>query len=479
MTFPKSIIKLGVLAVLVATVGLGCKGLSGEEQTAVKPVTINYWTVFDDTDGLRQLIQKYNAQHPQVKINIRSLRFEEFESELLNALAEDRGPDIVSLNAEWLKEYQTKLTSMPAQVSVPRVVYKAAKQDFTGNAVAPEIDQIIFETTALYSPRQVRDLFVSTVGEDVIFSDEKGVERVWGVPLSLDTLQLYYNRELLDKAGIPEPPTTWDEFNAGLKKLRKIDQSTGDITQAAAGLGRHDNVDRAADIVMLLMRQNGALVQDESGAPQFDKIPADGVQRDLPPGPEALAFYTDFANSAKNDVYTWNEKLPSSLDMFSRGNLAYFFGYSYHRQDLLARAPKLDYAITTFPQLNATPEYMANYWVNAVTKKSKNPDVAWHVVQFMSQAKNVEAYLKTAQRPTALRSLVKKQFEDEGLVSLRPFVEGALTAKGWYDGLDAKAAERIILSMIRRIHENDFTDNRANVYTVAVRDAVQQLNSTR
>jgi multiple sugar transport system substrate-binding protein len=360
---------------------------------------------------------------------------------------------------------------------VPAVVYKKGGGGSIIGEQEPQVEKVLFEPTQLYTIKKLQNTFVSVVAEDVVLTDEDGMARIYGLPLSLDTLQLFYNRELLDKAGIAEPPKTWNEFVDGVKKLRQIDGTTGEIKQAAAGLGRADNVDRAADILMLLMKQNGAILKSEEGDPRFDLMPPQ-LSRTMPPGPEGLAFYTDFSNPSKSDVYTWNKNMPTSLDMFSRGNLAYFFGYSYHIGELLARAPKLNYAIASVPQLNEEPINMANYWVEAVSKKSKNIDAAWDFLYFATQEKNVSEYLKTSLRPTALRSLVKKQLEDEEQEQIAPFVSGVLTAIDWYNGSDYKAAERSILSMIRRVNEQD-VERGANVYLSVVRDAVHQVRSTR
>jgi ABC-type glycerol-3-phosphate transport system substrate-binding protein len=362
-------------------------------------------------------------------------------------------------------------------VTVPTVTYKSSGGGITQGQ--PEIDTVTMEATPLYTPRRYKDTFVAVVGEDAIVKDTKGVEKIYGYPLSMDTLQLFYNRDLLDKAGIAEPPTTWEEFNKSIEKLRKIDPGTNKIVQAAAALGRADNIDRATDIVMLLMAQNGAKLKDESGRPSFDLIPVDLKNRTKAPGPEALAFYTDFANPGKSDVYTWSKDLPSSVDMFSRGTLAYFFGYSYHRDQLLERAPKLNYGVAPVPQLNSTPVHMANYWIEAVTKKSKHQDEAWHFLNFITQEQQAATYLKKTTRPTALRSLVKKQLDDNSLEVIKPFIQGVLVAKNWYQGNDEKTAEQIISSMIKRVNDNAFEPGVGDIYVAAVRDAVHQLDTTR
>jgi len=74
--------------------GLGCKGLSQQQVAATQPVTLEFWTVFDDVDALQAQIDKYKADRPYLTINLKQLRTDEIYSRLLEALAEDKGPDL-------------------------------------------------------------------------------------------------------------------------------------------------------------------------------------------------------------------------------------------------------------------------------------------------------------------------------------------------------------------------------------------------
>ena len=66
------------LAAVLPLVGLGCKGPSTEEVAATRPRTIEYWTMFDDLDALKPIIDTYKAERPYLTINVRQYRPEEF-----------------------------------------------------------------------------------------------------------------------------------------------------------------------------------------------------------------------------------------------------------------------------------------------------------------------------------------------------------------------------------------------------------------
>src|SRR3989344_7716574 len=126
--------------------GLGCKGLSEEQQQAIRPVTLNYWTVFGNVEELKRLAGEYKAIRPYVTINIRQLRYEEFDTVFVNALADDVGPDIMSVHTRWLRKYENRLAAMPATVKVASITTKGDIQPTTVVTIEtnrmPTLDQV-------------------------------------------------------------------------------------------------------------------------------------------------------------------------------------------------------------------------------------------------------------------------------------------------------------------------------------------------
>jgi len=436
----KKITILSLLIVFVLTSGFGCKIADNKTKEAMKPITLTYWRVFDGTDAFGDIIAQYNSRHPFIKIEYRKLRYNEYEEELLNALAEDRGPDIFSIHNTWIRKYQSKLIPMPAEITMVYPVEKGTMK----KEIVPEL-----RTTRSLTLKEIRDNFVDVVGHDVIIEGE-----VYGLPLSVDTLSMYYNKDLFNNAGISQAPQYWNkDFLQNVKQLTKQDPRKG-IVQSAIALGGGTNVERFSDILSVLMMQNGATMMSDSSQVMFNMIPTFAQDTDYNPGLDALRFYTDFANPVK-ESYSWNSELPNSLDMFISGNLAIFFGYSYHLPIIKAQAPKLNFSVSKMPQIEGNPPTninFANYWVEAVSKKSEHPNEAWSFIQFMTQADQVESYLAKAQKPTALRSLIQQQRTDDDEISV--FIDQVLTAKSWYLGKNSQAAEAAIKEMIDRVNEN-------------------------
>jgi multiple sugar transport system substrate-binding protein len=437
----RPLIALALAAVALA--GAGCTN-TGSDPKELTPVTLDVWRVFDGSDSFSAIMTAYRAANPQVSINYRKLSYDEYRREIIAALAEGRGPDIMSIHNTWMKEWQPLLAPAPATVRVPVAVERGTLRT-----------EIVYETQDKPGPTlaALRDSYVDAVFQDVVLTAPQSdprlppAARIYGLPMALDTMALFYNRDLLSNAGIAQPARDWQSFQEHVKKLTRLDE-TGAIIQSGAALGTADNVERPSDILSLLMLQNGAAMTDQNGQAVFDKIPSELAGRTLPPSVEALVFYTDFANPEK-EVYSWNDKMPPALDAFAAGQTAYFFGYSYHIAQIRNLSKdRLNFGIAPFPQITGNePVSYANYWIEAVSKDSPDQDQAWDFLMFATDPERVQPYLDMTRKPTAHRALLSKQLED---LDLSSFAAQAPSAENWYHGTDAQATEEAFREMIRK-----------------------------
>ncbi len=459
---PKKLLSLFLLLVFVVTMGAGCSSKKATQKN-LERVTLNYWRVWDGEDNFKPLIEAYNKSQPNVLINYRKLSYEEYEAALLDAWAEDRGPDIFSIQNTWVRKYETKIAPMPESITMVRPALKGTfKKEVVGEV----------QTKKSISISEIKQNFVDTVAPDVIISIG-GKEKVYGLPLFIDTLAMYYNKDLLNNAGIPELSVYWNQdFQQQVKKLTKQDVR-GELIQSGVALGGSKNIERSSDILSALMMQNGAVMM-EGNSVTFNRIPnAFRGREGYNPGIDAIRFYSDFANPAK-EVYSWNSTLDNSLQHFINGKLAIFFGYAYHLPMIQSQAPKLNFGISKFPQIegNPTEANTANYWVETVSAKTKHPNEAWDFVQFMTtKPEQAKKYLESVKKPAALRTLLKDQLADD---TLKVFASQILTAKNWYRGKDVISAEGALNEMIDSVVAN--SEEIEKIVTLAV-SRVQQTIS--
>src|SRR3989339_1034432 len=407
--------------------GFGCKGLTQEQQAAIRPVTLEFWTVYDDVDQLQKFATEYKAMRPYVTVNIRQIRYDEFDRLFTNALADEVQPDIVSMHVHWLRKNINRLLPAPPAVKMARIFQKNQWTDER---------EVLIDTIPLPTVRDIKSNYVNTIYEDVVVDNQ-----IYGLPLSVDALGIFYNRDILDRAGVPEAPTSWEVFVDAVQKTTKFNAS-GDIVQSGVSLGTAYNIDASFDLISLFMMESGTNMSS-GGVVHF----ADGLQESDRSHPtfKALDFYTDFARPVK-EVYSWNEQKGNALDEFVRGKVAFYFGYAYNYPTIKARAPQMNIETIPMFQLNPdSPSNVANYWVQSVVKKSRNPNEAWDFVRYIASQEKVKEYTTATFRPSPFRSQIAEQQQDE---NMEPFATQALFAQNWYRGNDVDIASSAFKGMV-------------------------------
>lgn len=421
--------KLKLFTILLLFTGLLSAGFScrwnpfASNDPAFQSVTLQYWGVWDTPQQLASLIESYEASHPTIKIEYRNFRYEEYERKLLEAWADDRGPDIFAIPTTWLKEYEHRLEPMPKSTKIP-------VQQLQGT-IKEELITSLVEFKGL-SPYDIQNKYVPVVYDDVIIDGQ-----IYGLPYYLDTLVTFYNSDLLTKEGIPEPITDFHDLVAQTPKLTKASEANY-IYQSAVALGGTTNIPRFFDIFSSIMLQNGVTL----GGSSFQPLNGESAERFN----QALSFYTDFARPGKAS-YSWNSDLDNAFELFVNGKLAYFFGYSYHADELRKRGTQFSWDIINFPQTRGAQgsKYYANYWINVVSKKSNNQDAAWNFIQSTASQDMIKDFLIQNKKPTALRALYNEQLADN---DLRIFASQVLTADNWYNGYNIDAAEKYTAELL-------------------------------
>lgn len=400
-------------------------------------VSLDYWTTWNQSSYIKPIIDAYQILHPNVSIKIRNWQPDEYEDKLIYYFAKDEGPDIFSIHNTWTRKYQDFIEPMPANVEIPYL-------EESGPSWAKE-RKIVKQKTPLMSSYQLKQKFIDQVAADAVIQ-----EKIYGLPYYIDTLVMFYNIDLLNSANIAEPAHNWQEFKEHVTKITKFSPQSNDIIVSGAALGTSKNIDNFFDIISLLMMQVGTSIM-ENNAITINQKPAGWTKSTLP-AEDALEFYTSFADPTK-EVFSWNDKKINSYKDFINGSLAYFFGYSYHLDKLKSEAKKLHYSYTQFPMLtNNPPVTYANYWLETVSKKSKNIDYAWDFLNFAAKETNAKQFLETSQKPTALRSLIEEQKNNP---ELEPFVSQLLTAKSWYQGARPEEAKKALAEMIEMARQGE------------------------
>lgn len=419
-------------------------------------VNLEIWGIMDESSVYNEVISKYQDINPYVaSIKYRKFSQDTYKQELLDALAAGQGPDIFLINNSWLPSFENKLEPAP---------------------------------TGLIGERDMIANF-----PDVVSADFVNGGKTYAVPLSVDSMQLYYNRDIFNSAGITVPPKTWQDFGNDVQALTKVD-GVGNIVRSGAAMGTSQNISRPTDILSLLMLQNGAELPTKKGMlASIDQGVVDKDGNVVQAGEQALGYYVQFAKvstplNASNPFYCWNNRQNNSVDAFASGNVAMVLGYSWQSNNIKSKNPKLNFGVAPVPQINPDkPLSIANYWGYAVAKNKPSATTqqqgsvvvpvteavrtheAWQFLKFLTlknsgkvtlynaMTKNSKdfsvdydpalEYLKKTQQPAARRDIIDLQKKD---AVLGVFATGNLIAKSWYQA-DPDGVEKIFIEGIDSI----------------------------
>ncbi len=320
-----------------------------------------------------------------------------FDRELVEALASGRGPDMILLPHDLIIRHKDKVFPIPYDN---------------------------------FSVRMFVDTFVEA-GELYLSSDG-----ILALPLTIDPIIMYYNRDMFSRASLSKPPTSWDEFFTLSPKLTKTDNALN-ILESAVALGEFQNIEHAKEILALLIMQAGNnIVSTRNGV--LESALAERGDGTVPPAESAIRFFTEFSNSAKS-VYSWNRNLPNSKDLFLAGDLAVYFGFASELQDIRAKSPHLNFDTAIVPQAKDAQTYLtyAHMTGLAVLKQSQNWQTAFYVTSLLSQKEFIHDLSLVSFLPPVRRDVLANIPPG---ASEHTLYSSALIARAWLDPSPSETA---------------------------------------
>jgi ABC-type glycerol-3-phosphate transport system substrate-binding protein len=398
LTKPQLIVIVTVIVIVLVFVliflGIVPGLKTGKDDITRIQATLNFWAIGQDKEAYDGAIAGFNKIYPNVTINIRAFASAselEYERTVLNALAAGTGPDIFMIqNGALLKEL---------------------------GKITPALED-------RYSLLSLRRQFPQVVEEDFVYQGQ-----IYALPLSIDTLVLIYNRSIFNQAGVVLPPSTWEDFDALVPRLVKEGEGRRIVLAAAAIGGSQKSIDRASDILGLLMLQKGSAVTKADRA-----------------GIDALSFYTKFANAASQS-YTWNDTMPKALAAFSQEKTAMIFEYAAAIPTLKSRNPFFNFVVAPAPQFAQAQKAVAypRYFGYVVAKQSRYSWLAWDfVINLTTNLESAKAYMEQTGLPPALNTLINQKVNDP---EMSVFARQSLLAKTWAK-TDSTAANTILSEVI-------------------------------
>ncbi len=380
---------IAVFSVLI--IGGFIPGIGGSSDS-IKPMPVVVWGTFPSSQISLLFGEMNDEENAPYRLSYVEKRPETFSRDLLNALASGDGPDAWFISQDNLYENRDRLFVIPFESFSERVF----------------VDTFADEAT----------LFVKRADSN---SNEKG--GLYALPIVIDPIVLYSNKDILASAEIPNVPVTWNEFVSASEKIT-VKDTRGNIILSGAALGEARNVVNAKEILSTLILQTGnKIVNPEDFEVTMDDANLNGPSS----GAKAVEFYTSFSNPSKN-IYSWNRSLPDSLSMFAQGKLAFYFGYASEYQKIKSKNPHLNFDVSIVPQTLGGPvkTTQGKIYALAVSKLSPNQNSALLAVVDIAK-KDLSSFFGLA---PARRDLLAKGSTD---FVASVFYRSAIMARGWLE----------------------------------------------
>ncbi len=371
---------VGILLLLILTlVGLSVFFSSKKPAGSVAPtrtVTLTYWTMVEQTPQMQDALTEFSQANPGVSVTYSYQSPKEYSQRLFSACTRGQCPDVFQFHPTWIPSYQARsmFTPLPSSVMSASVY------------------------TSTFFPSAAKDL---TTPQGIV-----------GIPLSYDSLGLFINTRLLTESG-KSVPRTWDDVRT-LARLLTVRDASGSIDRAGIAMGTATNVDHFSDILAALILQNSG---DPIRPEPFESGETSGPYADKPSlVGDALTFYSLFSKTDR----VWDETLPNSTYAFAIERAAMIFAPAYRAAEIKKINPNFAFAVHPLPQLPGDPVVPANYWAYGVSSYSKEQELSWKLLAFLS-SRNIQErlYPETAD---ALRNGVSSRQDMMEVLSSNPYV---------------------------------------------------------
>ena len=339
-----------------------------------------------------------------------------YQSELVDAMASGKGPDLFFITPETAPSFLNKVQIIP---------YSAVSQQAFTTAYIDE-----------------GSLFLTSQGP-------------LAMPLFIDPMVMYVNRDNLSAAGVAQAPATWDAVLSVAPQLTSASSDgSGTLAKSAVALGSWNNIPNAKEIYLTLAMQAGdpILGRDPSGNTElvFGETPqsASGQQAGQNPAVGALQFFTEFSNPNKVS-YSWNRSLPQAQDAFVAGKLALYFGFASEYPTLLLRNSNIHIGVNPLPQIAGGDQRLTYGRMigAAIARTSQNPNGALLVAEALGSQAGVTALATAAKLPPVRRDVT---FDTSGNGPMATFVQSAIMSRAWLDPEPAKTDD-IFKTMIESV----------------------------
>ena len=267
-----------------------------------------------------EVIKDFEAKHPDIDIQLEVVSWDNLQQRLTTDIAGGTAPDVSLIGTRWLVDF--------------------VKQD-----IAEPLDARL---TPEFKGRFIESFMTPSTIDG----------QVWALPIAASARALYYNKSLLAKAGVNEPPATWDALVEAARKVK----AQGEGAYGFALQGKEIETD--AYFYYALWTQGGNLLEDGKS----------GIASEA--GIKAATLYKSMIDEGLTEPDPTGLNRQDIEKLFKTGRAAMLLSGPWLRGQIKTEAPDLDYGLALIPEGTTKATYGVTDSV-MVFKDSENKEAAW------------------------------------------------------------------------------------------------------
>jgi putative chitobiose transport system substrate-binding protein len=332
-----------LLGILLSWAVNSCTPAPSTNTGSAAGAEVEFWTMQLEAqfkDYFDQLIAQFEKANPGIKIRWVDVPWADMQSKILTAVSAGTAPDVVNLNPD----FAVQLAGRNAWLDLDSRLSAADKQAYLPS---------IWKANTL---------------------DDKS----FGIPWYLSTSITIYNKDLLQKAGISQPPTTYEQLAQVAKQVKEKTGKYAIFTTIVP--------EDSAEVLESMVKMGVTLLNPE-GKAGFN----------TPEGKAAFQYWTDLYKQGllPKEVLTQGHR--RAIDLYQTGETALLSTGPQFLKTITTNAPAIAQVSSVAPQIagktNKTNVAVMNL---VIPRNTDQPDAALKFALFVTNNENQLGFAKAA-----------------------------------------------------------------------------------
>ena len=338
----KKFLAFGVAATLMITVA-GCgsspgnqKGTEDKSNGEKEPVTIEFfcWGSAEaaTSEAFDNMISGFEEKYPWITVEVTESNYDSVSKTLLTRAAGQDAPDVAQVSDQWVAAFY----EMDALLAMDDILPEEAVADFyEGSKEGTTIDG-----------------------------------KLYSAPWILQPMCMYYNKDLLEKAGYDNPPETWDEYIDACYGIAEL--GTDEAGNTIYGRSFASTVLVGAGYFSLMdIWANGGAFSDADGNITFDS-------------PETIAAYEEIQEMVKEGVIAPGLQIVDNRSLFGNGQI----GFHFDAPSQTATFSEVNFGVAPVPggQTFSSSHHLVGF------KQTEHPDEVALFIDYLTGPEGMKLY---------------------------------------------------------------------------------------